>query len=51
VAQKLAGQARNFRLATLEDLYRRLRDIDEEVKSGRIELDTAMETLVSQLTS
>jgi DNA polymerase-3 subunit delta len=47
VAQKLAGQARNFRLAALEDLYRRLRDIDEEVKSGRIEL----ETLVSQLTA
>jgi DNA polymerase-3 subunit delta len=51
VAQKLAGQARNFRLGALEDLYRRLRDIDEEVKSGRIELETAMETLVSQLTA
>ena len=49
VAQKLAGQARNFRLAALEDLYRRLRDIDDEVKSGRIELETAMEALVSQL--
>jgi DNA polymerase-3 subunit delta len=51
VAQKLAGQARNFRLAALEDLYRRLRDIDEQVKRGRIELETAMETLVSQLTA
>ncbi len=51
VAQKLAGQARNFRLAALEDLYRRLRDIDDEVKSGRIELETAMEALVLQMAS
>ena len=51
VAQKLASQARNFRLAALEDLYRRLRDIDEEVKTGRIELETAMEALVAQLAS
>jgi DNA polymerase-3 subunit delta len=49
VAQKLAGQARNFNLSALENVYRRLRDIDEEVKSGRVELDTAMESLVSQL--
>ncbi len=49
VAQKLVGQARNFNLSALENVYRRLRDIDEEVKSGRIELDTAMESLVAQL--
>jgi DNA polymerase-3 subunit delta len=49
VAQKLAAQARNFDLPSLETVYRRLRDIDEEVKSGRIELDTAMESLVAQL--
>jgi DNA polymerase-3 subunit delta len=49
VAQKIAGQARNFDLPSLETVYRRLRDIDEEVKSGRIELDTAMEALVAQL--
>jgi DNA polymerase III subunit delta len=49
VAQKLAGQARNFSLSGLENIFRRLRDIDEEVKSGRIELDTAMETLVAEL--
>jgi DNA polymerase-3 subunit delta len=49
VAQKLAGQARNFTLAGLEDIYRRLRDIDEDVKSGRMDLETAMETFVSQL--
>ncbi len=51
VAQKLASQARNFTLPTLENIYRRLRDIDEEVKIGRVELDTAMELLVAQLAS
>jgi len=51
VAQKLASQARNFTLPALENIYRRLRDIDEEVKIGRVELDTAMETLVAQLAS
>jgi DNA polymerase-3 subunit delta len=51
VAQKLAGQARNFNMTMLEDMYRRLRDIDEEVKSGRIELETAMEALVLQMAS
>ena len=51
VAQKIAAQARNFRLGALEDVYRRLRDIDDEVKSGRIELETAMEALVSQMAS
>jgi DNA polymerase-3 subunit delta len=51
VAQKLAAQARNFPLTVLEDTFRRLRDIDEEVKTGRIELDTAMESLVAELAS
>jgi DNA polymerase-3 subunit delta len=51
VAQKLASQARNFTLPALENIYRRLRDIDDEVKSGRVELDTAMESLVAQLAS
>jgi DNA polymerase-3 subunit delta len=49
VAQKLSSQARNFTLPALENIYRRLRDIDEEVKTGRVELDTAMESLVAQL--
>jgi DNA polymerase-3 subunit delta len=51
VAQKLGTQARNFSLSMLENIYRRLRDIDDEVKSGRVELDTAMESLVAELTS
>jgi DNA polymerase-3 subunit delta len=51
VAQKLASQARNFTLPALENIYRRLRDIDDEVKTGRVELDTAMESLVAELAS
>jgi DNA polymerase-3 subunit delta len=51
VAQKIASQARNFDLPTLDGVYRRLRDIDEEVKNGRIELDTAMEAVVAELTA
>jgi DNA polymerase-3 subunit delta len=51
VAQKIAAQARNFDAETLENVYRRLRDIDEEVKCGRIELDAAMESLVAELTA
>jgi DNA polymerase III subunit delta len=51
VARKLASQARNFTLPALENIYRRLRDIDDEVKSGRVELDTAMESLVAELAS
>jgi DNA polymerase-3 subunit delta len=51
VAQKLAAQARNFTLPALENIFRRLRDIDDEVKTGRVELDTAMESLVAELAS
>jgi DNA polymerase III subunit delta len=51
VAQKLASQARNFTLPALENIFRRLRDIDDEVKTGRVELDTALESLVAQLTA
>ncbi len=49
VAKKLAAQAAGFTLPALEGIYRRLRDADEEVKSGRLELDTALETLVMEL--
>jgi DNA polymerase-3 subunit delta len=49
VAQKLAGQAGGFSLPALEGIYRRLRDTDEEVKTGRTELDTALEMLVVEL--
>jgi DNA polymerase III subunit delta len=50
VAQKLAAQAKNFRLSSLEAVFRGLRDMDEDVKTGRTELDAAMESLVAKLT-
>jgi DNA polymerase-3 subunit delta len=49
VAQKLAAQAKNFRLSSLETVFRWLRDIDEDVKTGRMELDAAMESLVAKM--
>jgi DNA polymerase-3 subunit delta len=49
VAQKIAAQARGFSLPALEKIYRRLRDIDEEAKTGRAELDVALETMIVEL--
>jgi DNA polymerase III subunit delta len=49
VAQKLAAQARGFTLPVLEMIFRRLRDIDEDAKLGRAELDMAMESLTFEL--
>lgn len=49
VAQKLAAQARGFAVPALEDIYRRLRDIDEEAKTGRVELEVAMESMVFEM--
>jgi DNA polymerase-3 subunit delta len=49
VARKLAGQARNFTLPVLERIFRRLRDIDEEAKTGRTELSVALETMVYEM--
>jgi DNA polymerase III subunit delta len=49
VAQKLAAQARGFTLPALETIFFRLRDIDEDAKLGRVELDTALECLAFDL--
>jgi DNA polymerase-3 subunit delta len=49
VARKLVGQAGGFSLPVLEGIYHRLRDADEEVKIGRMELDAALETLVVEI--
>ena len=50
VVRKLIPQARNFSMETLEDIYRRLLDIDEAIKTGQIEGDIALDTLVTTLT-
>jgi DNA polymerase-3 subunit delta len=51
VAEKVAGQARRFSLASLEKIYHKLLEIDEAAKRSQVPLDLAMETLVVELTA
>jgi len=51
VVRKLIGQCRNFDLTLLEDIYRKLAEVDENIKTGKIESETALETLVAGLTN
>lgn len=49
VAQKTTGQANGFSMEALKDIYRRLLKIDEQVKTSRITLDLALDTLIIEL--
>jgi len=51
VADKVHQQARQFSLAGLENIYRRLVVLDEDMKTGNMEMDLALDTLVAALTS
>lgn len=51
VVQKLIPQTRNFSIDNLEAIYHRLLDIDEAIKTGQIEGDVALDTLVTALTA
>jgi len=51
VVRKLMGQVRNFSLPQLKELYHKLRDIDEAIKTGQTEGDVALDMLVTTLTS
>lgn len=48
-AQKLAGQARRFKLPELEAIYQRLAEFDQQIKIGLIQPALAMDTLVASL--
>jgi DNA polymerase-3 subunit delta len=50
VAKKLTAQARHFSVSTLEAIYRRLLEIDEEAKTGKVALDLSLDMLVMELT-
>jgi len=50
VAEKTTQQAQRFSIESLEAIYHRLLNIDEEVKTSQITLDLAMDTLVVELT-
>jgi DNA polymerase-3 subunit delta len=50
VAEKLARQARGYTFPQLEQIYRRLLQIDVEAKTGQADLVTALHLFVAGLT-
>ena len=50
VAEKTTQQATRFSIESLESIYRELLRIDEGVKTSKVTLDLAMDTLVVKLT-
>jgi DNA polymerase-3 subunit delta len=50
LAEKLAIQARRFRLADLEMTYHRLLELDVAMKTGQLSSDLALETFVANFT-
>src|SRR5215212_2103697 len=50
VAEKTTQQAAHFSIETLEQIYRRFLRVDEEVKTGQVTLDLALDTLLVELT-
>jgi DNA polymerase-3 subunit delta len=49
VAEKTTQQAARFSIEVLENIYRRLLNIDEGVKTSQVTLDLALDTLVVEL--
>jgi DNA polymerase III subunit delta len=50
VGDKIFAQARGFKMATLENIHRRLLNMDEAVKTGEIPLETALEMFAVEMT-
>ena len=51
VVRRLSNQTRNFSLLTLENILRRLLDIDESIKTGNMDATIALDTLIVGLTN
>lgn len=51
VAQKVGQQARRFSLETLENIYRKLVDLDFRIKTGQIEADMALQLFIAGVTN
>jgi DNA polymerase-3 subunit delta len=51
VARKVITQVHHFSLPTLEDIYHRLLEVDEAIKTGQMEGDLALDTLIVDLTN
>ncbi len=49
VAQKITGQARQFSLSALEEIYHQLLQIDLEGKTGGMDVGLALDVLIAQL--
>jgi hypothetical protein len=49
VATKVTNQARRFSLVSLESIYHRLLEIDEDAKTSRVPLDLSLDLLVADL--
>ena len=49
VARKLVNQSRGFSLEALEDIYQKLLDIDEAIKTSRLDTRLALDTLIASL--
>jgi len=49
VAQKVYKQAQRFSMSALEEIYHRLLEIDEGVKTSQVTLELALDTLVVEL--
>lgn len=50
-AEKFTGQARRFSVGRLEQIYRRLLEIDEALKTSQITFPLAMDTFVAEMIS
>jgi DNA polymerase-3 subunit delta len=50
VVRKLTGQLRNLDLPTLERIYKKLLEIDENIKTGQTDPVVALDTLIASLT-
>ena len=48
-AKKAIAAARHFTVSRLEQIYRRLLEIDEAAKTGGMPLDVALDVLVAEL--
>jgi DNA polymerase-3 subunit delta len=51
VAEKMMNQSRHFSQATLARIYHRLLEVDEAIKTGKIDGELALHTLVASLTA
>lgn len=51
VARKLIGQVRHFSLSNLEEIYHKLLEVDEAIKTGQVPAEVVLDTLITSLTT